>query len=79
MIVNSVKVGRGMRGDFGAHVGGPYPFDWKLREGELLAAQPSERLYSFLGDAHALSAYTLTQGNDEPAQAVGILPQGRAE
>ena len=79
MIVNCAKVGRGMRGDFGAHIGGPHPFGWLLREGELLAVQPPERLDPLLGDAHAFSAYPLIQRGDKSAKAVRLLPQSSAE
>ena len=68
-----------MRGDFGAHIGGPHPFGWLLREGELLAVQPPERLDPLLGDAHAFSAYPPIQRGIESAPTVRLLPQSGAE
>ena len=61
MIVNSVKVGRGMRGDFGAHIGGPRPFRRQLREEELLAAQPLESLNTLFWGTHPFPTYPLVQ------------------
>ena len=50
-----------MRGDFGAHIGGPHPFNWQLREEELLAAQPLERLDPFFWGTHTSPMYPLVQ------------------
>ena len=56
-----------MRGGFGAHIGGSHPISRQLREEELLAAQPLERLDPFFWGAHTFPAYPLIQRYAESA------------
>ena len=79
MIVNCTKVGRGMRGDSGAHIGGPHPFRWQLREEELLAAQPLESLNTFVWGTHPFTTYPLIQRYAKSAQSIRFFSQRRAE